>query len=302
MATQRGNFGRLLEPGLRKVFFETYKEIPEQYSQIFNVDNSKQAVEIDHRMAGLTPWNKKDTLGSTEYEDIIDGGDIIYKHETFSKGIEIEKELYDDEKYGVMNRRTKALSRTARYTVETEAISVLNNAFSAKGYDGVPLISDKHDLLGAKSKTTNLVGNYDLTEANLELAMKLAREQVDERGLKISMRPSVLVVGAPNEFKAKKIIKTAQSTDPEGNFAKNDINALHNKFKLVVLDHLEVNDGLAWFIMDPMYNQLNFFWREKLNFKGNHIDFDTDVAKYKGRMRFSYGYSDFRGWIGSTGK
>ena len=25
------NFGKLLEPGLRKIFFETYDEIPEQY-------------------------------------------------------------------------------------------------------------------------------------------------------------------------------------------------------------------------------------------------------------------------------
>jgi hypothetical protein len=41
-------------------------------------------------------------------------------------------------------------------------------------------------------------------------------------------------------------------------------------------------------------------WREKLSFK-NETDFDTDVAKYKGRMRFSYGWSDHRGIIGSDG-
>lgn len=26
------NFGKLLEPGLRKIFFETYTELPEQFS------------------------------------------------------------------------------------------------------------------------------------------------------------------------------------------------------------------------------------------------------------------------------
>ena len=28
------NFGKLLEPGLRKIFFETYDELPEQYTKI----------------------------------------------------------------------------------------------------------------------------------------------------------------------------------------------------------------------------------------------------------------------------
>jgi hypothetical protein len=30
---QQQQFGRLLEPGLRKIFMESYNEIPEQYSQ-----------------------------------------------------------------------------------------------------------------------------------------------------------------------------------------------------------------------------------------------------------------------------
>ena len=30
-------------------------------------------------------------------------------------------------------------------------------------------------------------------------------------------------------------------------------------------------------------------------------DFDTFVAKYRGYMRYSYGFSDWRGMVGSTG-
>ena len=36
------NFGKLLEPGLRKIFFETYDELPEQYSQIYNMNTSEK--------------------------------------------------------------------------------------------------------------------------------------------------------------------------------------------------------------------------------------------------------------------
>ena len=37
------NFGKLLYPGLRKVFFETYDELPEQYSKVYNVLTSNSA-------------------------------------------------------------------------------------------------------------------------------------------------------------------------------------------------------------------------------------------------------------------
>ena len=39
---QEVNFGKLLEPGLRKLFYETFDEVPEQYSKIFKVHNSKK--------------------------------------------------------------------------------------------------------------------------------------------------------------------------------------------------------------------------------------------------------------------
>ena len=34
------NFGKLLYPGLRKIFFEAYQELPEQFPKIFNVEKS----------------------------------------------------------------------------------------------------------------------------------------------------------------------------------------------------------------------------------------------------------------------
>lgn len=33
----------------------------------------------------------------------------------------------------------------------------------------------------------------------------------------------------------------------------------------------------------------------------NEEDFDTFVAKYRGYMRYSYGFSDWRGMVGSKG-
>ena len=52
--------------------------------------------------------------------------------------------------------------------------------------------------------------------------------------------------------------------------------------------------------MDSSRHELNFFWRVRPEFKREE-DFDTLVAKYRGYMRYSYGYSDWRGIVGSQG-
>jgi hypothetical protein len=56
----------------------------------------------------------------------------------------------------------------------------------------------------------------------------------------------------------------------------------------------------AWFLQDGARHELNFFWRVKPEFK-NEEDFDTFVAKYRGYMRYSFGFSDWRGMVGSKG-
>lgn len=306
MAVQSGNYGKLLEPGLRKLFFETYKEKPEQYTGIFNILTSEKAIETDLRLGGFGQWNKKGTLDATEYEDITTTQTVTYRHETFSKGFQVEKELVDDEMYNIINKLPKALARAARATIETHGASLLNGAFTdtktfqlGTGGTVTESLIGTHALLGGGT-TTNSIGNYALNEANLELAMKLAAEQVDEKGLKIQMMPDTLIVPRALEYTAEKLIKSTAlpSVGTSGQvFAPNDINPMQGKFKVVVLDYL--TDTNNWFLLDSTINPLNFFWREKLSFK-NDTDFDTDIAKYKGRMRYSYGWSDFRGILGAS--
>jgi phage major head subunit gpT-like protein len=296
MAIQSGYYGKLLEPGLRKIFFETYKEKPEQYPNFVNILTSEKAIETDARFGGFSQWNKKGTLDATEYEDPSGKLTTTYKHDTFSKGFQVEKELVDDEQYNIINKMPKALARAARATIEQNVSTLLTTSFTASptNPNGEALISGTHALLGAQGGTTsNLIGALTLSEANLEVALKLASQQVDERGLKIQVMPDTLIVPRALEFTAEKIVKSVQLPGTNNN----DINPLQGRFKVVVLDYLTSDTN--WWMVDSTMNPLNFFWREKLNFKSEN-DFDTDAAKYKGRMRFSYGWTDYRGIFGSN--
>ena len=307
MALTSAPFGRLLEPGLRKVFMETYNEIPTQYTQIFNVQNSSKAIETDLRMGGFGLWEKKDSAGMVQFQDTVDPQALQYIHEEFASGFVVERKLVDDEQYNQISKMAKALGRAARATIETQASSILNNAFTQNGFDGVPLISATHKRLDGGAMSNRLAasdgaGAADgaLSDRNLKAALVQMRRQVDDRGILIQTQPKKLIVPPSLEYQAKTLLQSTNlSVNGTGSGMTNDKNVINGRLEVVVLDYLTASNT-QWFLLDPTVAELNFFWRKKLEFKQDE-DFSTMQAKYRGYMRFSCGYSDYRGIFGSLG-
>ena len=300
------NFSKLLYPGLRKVFFETYDEIPEQFPKIFNVQTSNSATETDHGMGAFGDWEERTSeVGEVAYAKIKDGGEVTYTHKAFTKGFMIGRELYDDEKYGQMKKMSKALARAGRAKVEKDAITVLTKGFASdpgafKGRDGLELFHTAHTLVDSEKTCSNLLTGA-LNEENLKKAMKMMRTQLDEAGNLIQMKATKLIVPPALEDTARRLLHSTQVAGTE----LNDTNEyLRNSgIEIVVMDYLGEEAGgsdTAWFLQDGSRHELNFFWRVKPEFK-NEEDFDTFVAKYRGYMRYSFGFSDWRGMVGSKG-
>ena len=299
------NFGKLLYPGLRKIFFETYDEIPEQFPKIFNVETSNSATETDHGMGAFGDWTERtDELSPVAYAKIKDGGEVTYKHKAFTKGFMISRELNDDEKYGQMKKMAKALARAGRAKVEKDAITVLTKGFkddegAFKGRDGKELFHDAHTLVDSTKTCSNLMTG-PLNEVNLKKAIQMMASQLDEAGNLIQMKATKLIVPPALEDTALRLLHSSQLPGTE----LNDTNEyLKNRLQVVVMDYLGATAGgsdTAWFLQDGTRHELNFFWRVKPEFK-NEEDFDTFVAKYRGYMRYSYGFSDWRGMVGSKG-
>lgn len=300
------SYGRLLEPGLRKVFMETYKEVPEQFSKVFNVQNSNKAIETDLRMGGFGLWEKKDSAGSVQYQEPTDSQALQYIHEEFASGFTVERKLVDDEQYNQISKMSKALGRAARATIETKAAEVWNNAFTVNGFDGVPLISATHKRLDGGTMSNRLAatdgaGAADgaLSDRNLKAGLIQSRRQVDDKGILIQVNPKKLIVPPALEYVAKTIVQSVNlSAAGNGTGMTNDKNVIANQLEVVVMDYFTSNT--AWFLLDPTVAEINFFWRKRLEFK-NEEDFSTMQAKYRGYMRFSAGYSDYRGVFGSLG-
>ena len=305
---QEVNFGKLLEPGLRKLFYETFDEVPEQYSKIFKVHNSKKAREVDYGLGAMPLWSEFGTainanltgtavttgeMPSVNYVTIPAGLERVYVHKEFAQGFQVERKMVDDEQYGVINKMPKDLARAGRYKVEMDAASVLNKGFEGSGYDQKPLFAKDHPLLKSGETCSNLIEG-ELNVENLKKAIIAMRNFKDEAGKKVVYKADTLIVPPALEFKAIELLNSINQADSE----LNNVNSLKGKLKIVVLDFLE--SDTAWFVMDSARHELNFFWRVRPEFKQAE-DFDTLVAKYRGYMRYSYGYSDYRGIVGSKG-
>ena len=293
MATS-DNFQRLLYPGLRKIFFDTYTEKAEEYSKIYHINTSKKATEEDHHVSGLGMWEEKKRSENISYEDIQDGLSVFYRHKAYAKGIQVERELYDDDQYSVINKLPKTIARGGRATVETLSAQVLNEGFNTAGYDGVPLFSSSHPLI--KGGTGDNVLDRVLSPQGIQEGLLLMSQQTDEAGLKIQSKADKLIIPEELEWTAYRILQSAQLPGTVFN-DKNPAKGLAG-LKVIIMSYL--SSTRAWFLQDSSLHEMTFFWRVKPEF-AQKSEFDNMVAKYRGYLRFSVGYSNWRGMIGSDG-
>lgn len=291
------DWAALLEPGLRAVFYNTYNELPTQFDKIFKVKNSNKAAEYELGMGAFTPWTERvNDTDNVEYQKIGQGLEREYIHKEFASGFAVGKRLYEDEQYGIINGMAEDLGRAGRTKVETDVASVFNNAFSASSpiYDGKPLISAEHPYEGGLSGVQSNLVEGALSDITLKKAITLMRDVKDNGGKKIVLQPDTLVVPPALEWLAIELTKSAQKPGT----ADNDINALAGRLKVFVYDYLTNDD--AWFVIDSKRHKLTFFWRVKPEFTRGK-DTDNFVAKYNGRMRYSFGASAWQGVVGSPG-
>lgn len=298
MPAYRSHFGDLLEPGFREIYDDAFKEKDQLFPDLLNVNPSSKQQEHDSGVTGFGLFDQTDEGESVTYEDPVQMYDVDYTHKKYTKGFKISEEMYEDDLYNVMNSKPDALGRAARRTSEYYGANVFNNAFSTSytGGDSKPLCSTSHPRSDGGSSQSNASSTgLTLTETNLETGRTAARQQLDDKGQRVQTMPDTLLVPVDLEKQANIIVN---STGRSGT-ADNDYNFYKGKFNIVSWEYLTNNDTM-WFLIDSSQHKMNWFWRVKPEFKQD-VAFDTGMALYKARMRFSKGWSDWRGIWGSKG-
>lgn len=297
-----GSFTQALRPGIDTWFGDEYKDYEPLYSKIFEVvtPDNRSYVE-DAMVSGLGLMVVKDQAQGVRYDAAKQGISPRYDHVAYGLGFIITMEMLEDGlAMSKAERFTRQLKRSALKTRETIAHQTLNRAFTS-GYtmtngDGSVLCSTSHATRGG-NQSNKLSVDADLSEAALEQAKIDIDATKDDRGLKVHPLVKSLIVSSSDQFNAHRILNSVGRVAT----ADNDPNALKDMGvvkNLVVSPYLTDSD--AWFLTTDVSRGLIFNNRKDPTMTSDN-DFDTENAKFKCIMRFSCGWTDFRGVYGSQG-
>ena len=300
MAISRSQLVKELEPGLNALFGLEYKSYKEEHSEIYTTESSDRAFEEEVMLSGFGEAPVKAEGAGVAYDQAQEVYTARYTHETIALAFSLTEEAIEDNLYDRLSSRyTKALARSMATTKQIKAANILNNAFTTSlGGDGVALCSTAHPTLGGADLANELATSADLSEASLEQALIDIAAFTDERGLKIAVQGTKLIIPKELQFTADRILKSTLRVGT----ADNDINAIKNMGMIPqgysVNHYLTDVDG--FFIMTDAPNGMKMFNRVSMS-TGFEGDFETGNVRYKARERYSFGFSDPRGIFGSPG-
>ena len=296
-----GSFPKSLWPGVNKFYGKAYAEHKTEYTDLFNVYQSRRAYEEDVGVSSFGLLSVKPEAQPIVYDDETQGFTTRYTHVNYSLGFIISEEAMDDDLYDIVGqRRARGLAFSMRQTKETIAANVYNRAFNSSytGGDGKEMCATDHVNVAGGTWSNELTTAADLSEAALEQACIDIMAFTNDRGLKISVNPDSLIIPTALVFEADRILNSPLRVGT----ADNDLNALKNMGKFpggVKVNHY-LTDSDAWFIRTNAPDGLKMFNRKSDTFKMDD-DFDTENAKFKGSFRCSFGWTDPRGIFGSPG-
>ena len=301
MAISRAQLAKELEPGLNALFGLEYQRYEQEHAEIYDTENSERAFEEEVMLSGFGSAPVKSEGAAVAFDDANEAFTARYNHETIALAFSITEEAIEDNLYDRLSSRyTKALDRSMANTKQVKAASVLNNAFDATitGGDGVSLCNASHPLTNGSTFRNQPSTAADLNETSLENALIDISGFVDERGLRVSVRGTKLIIPSNLQFIADRIL---ESTLRPGT-ADNDINAVRNMGMLpegYVVNHYLL-DTDAFFIKTDAPRGFLHFERMPMSTKMEG-DFDTGNMRFKARERYSFGFSDPRCVFGSQG-
>ena len=292
---------RFILPCIRKEWSERLSTVASPLAPYFGIETSKSSVEYSQGIGAfdvVPEYNSADAEGqpaAIEYDSFNSLFEKTFTHKEYAKGVAIERKLMDDVRMSAIKRKASSLGYTFGLTVATHMSSVLNNAFSESylGADGEPLCDDAHEVNSVSATTYDNDGSSALSYDAVVATLIAGHDMNDDRANPMPVIFDTLYVPTALQGTAFEIVKAIGV--PGG--ANNDANALNyiaGGLKVVVDPYL--SDANNWFMLDHQLSiqHLLWFWRVKPEIEMDPSSSYDLVARYRGYMRFSYGWDDAR--------
>ncbi len=298
------NFADLLDPRFQKVYNDTYKQLPDRISDFFDMKSGSDAPTRDtYRLSQVgTFGDVPEFTGSITYDDVNQGYDSTLTHKEYATGFQIDRKLFDDDLYGIMDVKPRGLATAFQRTRQKHAASIFNNSFSLDNTwlnhtEGVAMCSDSHTTTATGVSTASGFDNR-ITAALSAVAVAAARIQMrgfrGDRAERISIMPDTLIYPVNLYQTAYEIIESEGIPDSANN------NKNVHKGGYTGKDWEYITDTNDWWMVDSSVMKENHIWVDRVKAEFGMVeDFDTLVGKWRLYARYSLGWRDWRHILGS---
>lgn len=318
MFTEAQNLS-LAQTELDEVFRQSYEaSVPPMYAtamtaDIFKVTETTHAAYIGtvHKGPGL--FSKIGEVQAVPSYTAKVANKWTVSIADFAEGIEISKNLFDDDLHGEWSAQVSEFAIMARRTQDFNAFRVFRGGFATVlTADGVSVFNAAHPLIGGGT-TTNLItaalvgaATSALTTSSFNIGTKLLAEMKSQANVPLQCVPNIILVPPTLYVTARQVTASALVAE-NGN---NAINVFSADYGVKVYQSVWLgtasNDGLgsdtAWFMLDSTRHAVRRFVRQGI--QTNLRDWgqsNNRVYYYQANFREEVFIPDYAGIVGATG-
>lgn len=318
MFTEAQNFS-LVQTELDEVFRQSYEaSIPPNYATaetaaIFKVTETTHAAYIGtiHKGPGL--FSKIGEVQSVPAYTAKVANKWTVTISDFAEGIEVSKNLFDDDLHGEWQAQVSELALMARRTQDFNAFKIFRGAFTTTlTADGVALVSSSHALIGggttANRVTAALAGaaTSALTTSSLNVGMKMLAEMKSQANVPLQCVGNTLVVPPALYVTARQVATSALVAEN----GSNAVNVLSGDYGISVYQSVWIGtaspDGLgsdtAWFFLDSSRHAIRRFIRQGVQTALRPWQMSNNRSYYyQANFREEVFAPDYVGVVGASG-
>lgn len=250
MALTKSDIPDLLIPGLKAEFAEAYRSELDQSTadRIATIINTTMPSQKYAWLGSVPPMreflDERKPSGLASYS-------VTIEDKVFEASLAVDRRAIEDDQLDMVRMKVRDLAFRVAAHRQQMVVEALAGGSNGIGYDGQPLLSISHPVMGGTSsnKTTSA-----LDSGTLAAAINAMMVVPDDQGTPLGIVPDTLLVGPKLQWAALELVESpvvvykGNSTDTAG--ASSYANAFRGRLNVVVSPFLRDSSDDYWFLLD----------------------------------------------------
>jgi phage major head subunit gpT-like protein len=266
----------ILFRGFRLDYQSAYDQTPTWYQDLATTIPSGETRSVTYGWMDRIPILRK-WLGNRVINAAITHSREVF-NEPYEDTIALDKFDVEDDRFGIFSYAVKGLGEAGKKWPDVQLAAFMRSRASTEnGFDGVPMFSTAHPLLGGDvasssqagglggvtgvpATQSNLLLNTALTFDNYVAARAQMRSLRGADGQPLAVNPNVLAVAPNLEGIGKLILESDFMSNINGNTTAPQSNVWKGSAELLVIPELADKPG-SWFLFDTTKVVKPFVWQ-----------------------------------------